>query len=80
MTSTATKRSGPRSLTLCGSSPMPDPYFAAEFAARVSRALTVPCRYCDAPAGVACRNKVTGGDLAHMPAHTSRELDAEAMQ
>jgi hypothetical protein len=59
---------------------MPDPYFAMEFAAARAQALTVPCRYCQALTGAACRNMVVGGELVHLVAHTSRILDAKAAQ
>lgn len=59
---------------------MPDPYFAMEFAAARAQALTVGCRYCQQPAGAACRNMVVGGELVHIVAHASRILDAKAMQ
>lgn len=37
----------------------------------------VPCRFCGAIAGEACRNGVTGGPLIRFPAHSVRMKDAE---
>lgn len=39
-------------------------------------ALTVPCRYCHAPAGEPCINDANGRPLWHFAAHTVRIKDA----
>lgn len=36
----------------------------------------VECQECDAPAGIACRNTVTGQPLTKFPAHPRRMLEA----